>query len=368
MVDGTDTEYYYNGSVLMYMITGSGSTAVKQRFSYDAAGNVAAVVYKNGSSTAYTYYYIRNAQGDVVKLIDEDGITVVEYTYNSWVKPISVTGTLATTLGANQPFRYRGYVYDTDTGMYYLQSRYYNPNICRFISADVLLSTGQGVIGHNSFAYCLNTPCNGLDSNGHALRPCSVVMDDCGTGKNKDWYSENYEYNRQLQYWTKTVYPKGHHYDYIISQTDSNIANKTFGSDGTIGENGCGLVAYYNVLVGAGYDVDFDKLNNQVGSSFALVNGLLGTNPFALTNQLKKQFGSNNVSIISPESTELYDAIIVMYVWTRNNRIGVHYYAAINNGSGIYTPYNDGNRNSSNYQSMITGTNGRIISIWGINY
>ena len=91
---------------------------------------------------------------------------MVEYTYDSWGKPISVTGTLATTLGANQPFRYRGYVYDTDTGMYYLQSRYYNPNICRFISADVLLSTGQGVIGHNSFAYCLNNPINYMDTEG----------------------------------------------------------------------------------------------------------------------------------------------------------------------------------------------------------
>ena len=165
-VNGTDTEYYYNGSALMYMITGSGSTAVKQRFSYDAAGNVAAVVYKNGSSTAYTYYYIRNAQGDIVKLIDSSGNTVVEYLYDSWGKLLSVTGTLATTLGADQPFRYRGYVYDTETGWYYLQSRYYDPNTCRFISADVLLSTGQGVIGHNALAYCGNNPIIRIDSEG----------------------------------------------------------------------------------------------------------------------------------------------------------------------------------------------------------
>ena len=65
---------------------------------------------------------------------------------------------LANTVGTYQPFRYRGYVYDTETQWYYLQSRYYAPNTCRFISADVLLSTGQGVIGHNSFAYCGNNP------------------------------------------------------------------------------------------------------------------------------------------------------------------------------------------------------------------
>ena len=84
----------------------------------------------------------------------------------AWGKLLSVTGTLAATLGADQPFRYRGYVYDTETGWYYLQSRYYDPTICRFISADVLLSTGQGVLGHNSFAYCLNNPVNRMDPAG----------------------------------------------------------------------------------------------------------------------------------------------------------------------------------------------------------
>ena len=91
---------------------------------------------------------------------------MVKYAYDSWGKIISSTGTLANTVGANQPFRYRGYVYDEETGWYYLQSRYYDPTTCRFISADVLLSTGQGVIGHISFAYCLNNPIKSVDSDG----------------------------------------------------------------------------------------------------------------------------------------------------------------------------------------------------------
>ena len=133
-----------------------------QRFSYDAQGKVVSVNY-NGTE----YYYLRNAQGDIVKLIDGSGNTVVEYTYDSWGKVLSVTGSLATTLGENQPFRYRGYVYDTETGWYYLQSRYYNPETCRFISSDVYLSTGQGVLGHNSYAYCRNNPTNRKDTNGN---------------------------------------------------------------------------------------------------------------------------------------------------------------------------------------------------------
>ncbi len=88
VVDNTNTEYYYNGSVLMYMITGSGSTAIRQRFSCDAAGNLVAVVYKVGSGTSYIYYHLRNAQGDIVKLIDSSGNTVVEYLHQAGVSPL----------------------------------------------------------------------------------------------------------------------------------------------------------------------------------------------------------------------------------------------------------------------------------------
>ena len=141
--------------------------SVVQRFSYDAQGKVVAVDYsENGGSSYTTYYYLRNAQGDIVKLIDGNKSTMVEYTYDSWGKLISTTGSLATSLGAKQPFRYRGYVYDTETQWYYLQSRYYDPNTCRFISNDIYLSTGQGVIGHNSYAYCGNNPIHRIDDEG----------------------------------------------------------------------------------------------------------------------------------------------------------------------------------------------------------
>ncbi len=141
---------------------GMTSGNVTQRFCYDVNGSVISVAY-NGTY----YYYLRNAQGDIVKLIDKNGQTVVEYTCDTWGKVISVTGSLASTLGKDNPFRYRGYVYDNETGWYYLQSRYYDSNTCRFVSADVMLSTGQGVLGHNSFAYCLNNPVNMEDSEGN---------------------------------------------------------------------------------------------------------------------------------------------------------------------------------------------------------
>ena len=165
-IGSTVTDYYYNGTLLMGTVktttNSNGSTTTsKLRFSYDANGKVVAVNY-NGNY----YYYLRNAQSDIVKLIDKTGATVVEYTYDSWGKLLSTSGSLASTLGKNNPFRYRGYVYDEETGFYYLQSRYYNPEVGRFISSDVLLSTGQGVIGHNAYAYCGNNPASRIDTEG----------------------------------------------------------------------------------------------------------------------------------------------------------------------------------------------------------
>ena len=160
-VNGVTTTFHYNGSLLMAQVQGSGASQVKQLYSYDASGDVISVNY-NGTE----YYYLRNGQNDVVGLMDASGNRVVEYTYDAWGKLISTTGTLATSLGADNPFRYRGYYYDTETGLYYLMTRYYDPEICRFISADVYMSTGQGVLGGNMWAYCLNNPTIYIDNVG----------------------------------------------------------------------------------------------------------------------------------------------------------------------------------------------------------
>ena len=82
-------------------------------------------------------------------MLDSTGTEVVKYTYDAWGKPLSTTGSLASTLGTVQPFRYRGYVYDVETGIYYLRSRYYTPIWKRFINAD-------SMIKGNVFAYCNN--------------------------------------------------------------------------------------------------------------------------------------------------------------------------------------------------------------------
>ena len=111
------------------------------------------------------YYYALNVQGDVVSIVDIGGTEIVKYRYNAWGETVSIKGTGANTIGLFNPIRYRSYYFDAETGFYYLQSRYYDPEVYRFINADSLLSQGS-VLGNNMFAYCLNNPVNMADTTG----------------------------------------------------------------------------------------------------------------------------------------------------------------------------------------------------------
>ena len=153
-VNGVVHNYYYASGKLLRETYGSNVLD----FSYDANGNPYALKY-NG----VIYYYITNLQGDVMYLVNSAGTTVATYEYDPYGNIVSATGTMAEI----NPLRYRGYYYDIDTGFYYLQSRYYDPTIGRFINADSLVSTGQGILGNNMFAYCLNNPVSRIDSSGH---------------------------------------------------------------------------------------------------------------------------------------------------------------------------------------------------------
>lgn len=118
------------------------------------------------------YYYVLNAQGDVVRIVNSSRSVVASYTYDPWGKIISSSGTLADI----NPLRYRGYYYDAETGFYYLQSRYYDPEIGRFINADSYASTdATGLLSTNMFAYCENDPVNKSDPTGE-VAPILVAM------------------------------------------------------------------------------------------------------------------------------------------------------------------------------------------------
>ena len=185
-VDGKQVSYTYDMSGVRTSKTVNGTTynyttlsgkVMRQQwgdksleFVYDDGNQPFAMIYNDGSTTTL-YYYVLNAQGDVIALLNADGTLAASYNYGAWGnysvhddKGAKITK--ASFIGHINPLRYRGYYYDRETRLYYLQSRYYDFANCRFINADTYLSTGQGMLGHNMFTYCGNNPVNYCDSSG----------------------------------------------------------------------------------------------------------------------------------------------------------------------------------------------------------
>ena len=160
----TTYRYIYNGDQLSQMEITEEATGQKNllTFSYDANGLPMTVDY-NGA----TYYFVTNLQGDVIAITNANGQVVAEYAYDAWGNTLSISGSMASTLGKHNPLRYRGYVYDAETNLYYLQSRYYDAEIGRFINADGQFNT-DAILDCNMFAYCMNNPANHVDPLGTA--------------------------------------------------------------------------------------------------------------------------------------------------------------------------------------------------------
>ena len=152
----TLTNYILDGDKVLVETWGSNTIY----YTYDVDGTLLSMNY-NGNE----YFYITNMQGDIIELVDISGNTVVEYKYDAWGNIISQTGGA---LAEINPYRYRGYRFDEETGFYYLNSRYYNPVIGRFISSDGLLGKQGDTIGHNMYAYCANNPVMYSDVTGFA--------------------------------------------------------------------------------------------------------------------------------------------------------------------------------------------------------
>ena len=167
-MNGEEVEYWYEDGRLLYEKRG---TDKEFYYSYDGYGNLSCIRYfLNGAQ--YTYYFLTNARGDVELIYGGSGVVLARYTYDSWGNTISIKDgngeeiTDPTNIALLNPIRYRGYYYDSETGLYYLQSRYYDPTTCRFVNADGYVSTGQGLLSSNMFAYCGNNPFNCKDPTG----------------------------------------------------------------------------------------------------------------------------------------------------------------------------------------------------------
>ena len=145
-------------------ILGEKNASGYQSYIYNSGGEIEAIYYKKN-----VYYYIKNGQQDIIGLSDASGQWVVDYSYDTGGNLLKTGGSMASTLGVDNPFRYRGYYYDTETGLYYLESRYYNPELGRMMSADSLSVLGMSkttLNDKNLYNYCDGNPVGRVDESG----------------------------------------------------------------------------------------------------------------------------------------------------------------------------------------------------------
>ena len=165
---GIRTDKTVNGITTTYQLDGSKIVSENRngniiQYYYDETNSVIGLRY-NGND----YFFRRNIQTDIISILNSSGTVVVSYEYDPWGNILSVTGSMASTLGVDNPFRYRSYYYDTESGLYYVSSRYYDPEVGRYLNADsVIAGVGGSVQGYNLFAYCFNNPVNMSDISGH---------------------------------------------------------------------------------------------------------------------------------------------------------------------------------------------------------
>ena len=205
----TVTDYTLHGKLVTHLTRGSD----EMHFFYDAQSRPAMVKF-NGA----LYSYVHNLQGDIVGIVDSAGSLVVEYKYAAWGKPTLVR-TLTTAyeaLAELNPFRYRGYVYDEETGLYYLRSRYYHANIMRFINSDVIICLSMKLMHNNMMFYCQNNPVLFSDKNGRFFSVVVNKLYDAGMDFLIDKYAKGVkDEERELikahpfaalqVYWAKSV-------------------------------------------------------------------------------------------------------------------------------------------------------------------
>lgn len=183
--EGIRTSKTVNGVVHTYRLSGSDIIAEEWGnnlivYLYDADGSPMGMQYRTSTMAKglfYTFWFEKNLQGDIVAVYNSAGTKVVSYTYDAWGNCTTTNHNISSTnsYATYNPFRYRGYYRDSELGFYYLNSRYYDPAVGRFINADVLVSTGQGLLGYNMFVYCNNNPIAFSDPSGEVLISAIII-------------------------------------------------------------------------------------------------------------------------------------------------------------------------------------------------
>ena len=281
---------------------------------YDENDAPIGLQYRNKSDAKnvfYTYYFEKNLQGDIIAIYTESGTKIGSYTYDAWGNCTISTESGTTTIQKRivrtlNPFRYRGYYYDTDTGLYYLQSRYYNPQWGRFLNADGYVSTGTGLLGYNMYAYCDNNPVMSADYGGEKTTSFGFTLSFgfAGAGYTISIFLSADENDDLALQWSYSV-PKDE--DTRDTEIGVNVGIGVFfqGTDRDSVEDLNGAFKNIGIAAGAiGADIVTDENNKILGSQIGISAGIAGSahvnetytrtigSPFpALIKIIKRLFG-----------------------------------------------------------------------------
>ena len=325
-VNGVTHSYVWQGSKLAADIT----DAYALYFHYDSAGDVIGFT-RTANGTDTEYFYVKNLQGDILKIITADGTEAAAYTYDAWGKLLTSTGDMADV----NPLRYRGYYYDTETSLYYLQSRYYDPEVGRFINPDAYASTGQGILGANMFTYCGNNPVILSDENG-----------------NRFIYANTRTYGKVSE-----TTDSGTGFPFIYGQATCALANSLV-SEALFSHVGCEIAATYNILRYYGINQSSSNvLDDFVSNGYLyLKDGSWGSNPIYIKGYVES-FGlhaktysplTNARDILSNASSG--DAFIVVTI--NAGFKGIHTYMVLYDGSS-YVAYNQYNEDVAPFRGTL---------------
>ena len=281
-VNGKKTQYYYDGTRLIQQYDGDNTL----HFTYDRNGEVIGFTHfclTTGvdDPVMTEYFYLKNVQGDIVGITDVRGNIKARYTYDPWGGVIAVEKNLDSyerDIVEMNPLLYRGYVYDSETGLYYLRSRYYDPEVGRFINCDDVnyIGTTESELSYNAFAYCGNDPVNHSDPSGRLQKELAMV-----------YAAINY-------FQTLNASPKERR-AYIYDQNVGYISNLIYGGF-PISYNGCELIAVYNALKYLGkfmlfYEVIYYAEINDWYLFPVIPTGVFGSTP----RKAKKLFDEKNL-------------------------------------------------------------------------
>ena len=338
---------YSNGEV---------DTTNSAKFIYDTWGTLQGFVLNDTS----TYLYTKNLQGDIIGIVNESGQMVISYEYDAWgviTSQQQCNDANFANIISKLPLTYRGYFYDYDLELYYIQGRYYNPEWGRFINADTtsnLGSTGTA-LSYNLYAYCENNP-------------VMYVVDNKNTAFSNT-INANYLYNKRIS--------KG--ITGYINDQQNGIASKLRYGINTISPFGCGTVATYNALIMLGNRMDICDIIRDYEMNHAYHDGLIGTHGkniarffsekgynVTITNLENLNLTENNQLSYINENLSEEDVYILNYKSdTVGHFIAIKYMGQDSQGKDIYFAYNTntGINESDNINDFIPGSNQPFILI-----